>query len=411
MASSFYAEFFSWSLAALLSLPFFISILIHREKIKLPSAAILPMILLIGLHATALIFSHTIFAKQIIKDLIIASFLIYIYSLAGREMLSGFFSILIPLALITALFGLMKAALLDRGYLIDFIFQNCSPYPAGSALCINYNNLGLIWLVAALGCMRKRWWVLIPVLLAAGALVSSRRFLILMAFLPFIYFSIEGKLSIIKSLFIIAFSVTIIQSTSNPASFERFRFGDEPFQIINTEKIKISSFTVANPKLNNAAKPPSINRSTPEAILGTMADSTLGTGSRLDLWKVGLSMLSYFPHGWNYHQIFSCLFASCTGYSYPHMSIMTEWIIGGVIFGFIALLSYTWPFYIIFLKKNNMATSLFLISTPYSLISGDTVFSLPICLSCMLVALSAASRHGNFARNEFQLPNQNNNRV
>ena len=394
MASPFYAEFFSWDFSIFLSVPFFLNFIFYRERINNLSFAVFPIILLIGLHALALIFSPTRFYESITKELVIAIFLLIIYSFSQKEMLSGFYFCLIPLALVTALLGLLKAAMLDRGYLFDFILQGCSSYPLGSSLCMNYNNLGLIWLIATLGCMRKKIWIFIPILLAAGALVGSRRFIVLMALLPLIYFFIAGRTTIIKSIFIAFFSISLIQLISHPSSFEKFRFGDNSYKTIKIKNMIGNFFNYGEIKASSFEEVyvDSINRSTPSAMLGTMKNKELGTNSRLDLWRMGLSLLAFLPQGWSYHEIFSCAFAACQGYSYPHMSIISEWIIGGAIFGIIGLLFYILPFYYLILSRNIPAFFLYFISIPYSLISGDTVFSLPICVACVFVALSGIPR-------------------
>lgn len=388
MCTPFYAEFFSWRWAGLLVVPFFLLVLIRREKVKCPNWAVLPMIALLLLHAVALCLSETAFASQVIKDLIIASFLLVIYFLADEDTSVGFFYFLVPLALVTALLGLVKAGLLDRGYLVGILIESCSFNPPGSTLCINYNNLGFIWLVGILGCLNKRFWWLLPLLIAAGALSGSRRFVVLMVFIPIVWVLVEGRSAIAKSLCIALFSTVLVYVVTDPVSFDRYRFGGEPFRVLEfkfgaevAEIVESSHFTAK------------INRSAPMAMLGTMADGTLGTGSRLDFWKLGASMLSWVPQGWSYHEVFSCTFSPCSEFNYPHMSIMTEWIIGGVIFGFVAIAFYAWPLSLIWRAKRVLPIALFVVALPYSLISGDTVFSLPICIACMLVALSSVRRN------------------
>lgn len=379
MATPFYAEFFSWRGVVLLAVPLFVLLLLRREKITPPPLAILPMVSLLALHAVALVFSHTMFADQVFKDLVVASFLLFVYVLADEDMLAGFFSALVPLALATALLGLVKAALLDRGYLLGFILEGCAYYPAGSALCVNYNNLGLLWLVAALGCVKTRFWWAIPFLIAAGALSSSRRFIVLMVFLPFIWILIQGRSAVVKSAIVTVFSVLLIYTVSDPASFEKFRYGDVAYTVLSIgDMVGIDGLT--------------INRSTPEAMLSTMADGSGGAGSRIKFWRLGLSMVSWYPQGWAYHQVFSCAFSPCAMFHYPHMPVIAEWIIGGVLFAVVALAFYVWPFWCVLRERQILPIVLFLFALPYSLISGDTVFSLPICLACMFVALSCVPR-------------------
>lgn len=382
MAAPFYAEFFSWHLAALMIVPLLLLTVVYREKVKMPHLALAPLVILLLLHVLALGYTDTAFASQVIKDLIIASSIVVIYALADEDMSAGFFSALIPLALATAVLGLVKAALLDRGYLLGFILDSCSNYPAGSALCVNYNNLGFIWLVAALGCLKSRLWWMLPILLAAGALSSSRRFIVLMVFVPFVWVLIQGRSAIAKSLLMALFSALLIYGVADPTSFEHYGHGNKPFKVLNFTA-GVQDSVLAN-----------INRSAPMVMLGTMADGTLGTASRLDYWQLGVSMLSWLPQGWSYHEVFSCSFSACSDFHYPHMPIMAEWIIGGVLFGLVAIAFYAWPFVLVWRAKRVLPIALFVVALPYSLISGDTVFSLPICIACMLVALSSVRRSG-----------------
>lgn len=381
MAAPFYAEFFSWRWTVLLAVPLFVLLLIHREKTKKPNMAILPMVLLLALHVVALVFSQTVFAGQVVKDLVVASFLLFVYVLADEDMLAGFFSALIPLAVITALLGLLKAGLLDRGYLLGFITDGCSYYPAGSALCVNYNNLGLLWLVAALGCIRTSFWWCIPFLLVAGVLSTSRRFILLMSFIPFVWIILQGRMAIVRMLGVVIASGILFFAITDPTAFDNYRQGETPFKVLE--------FSSGAGQEDVAKK---INRAAPMLILGSMTDGTLGTATRLSFWQLGASLVSWAPQGWGYHEVFACKFSACTDFHYPHMPVISEWIIGGVLFAVVALAFFVWPFLQILSARRLFPVALFLLAMPYVLISGDTVFSLPICISCMLVALSTVER-------------------
>jgi len=376
MVAPFYAEFFSWRWVVLISVPFFLFFLVYREKIKKPPLAVLPMMVLLLGHLLALFFSSTPFADQVIKDLVVASFLLFIFFLSDEDLSSGFFALLMPLAITTAALGLLKAALLDRGYLIGFIADGCTYYPAGSALCVNYNNLGFMWFVAVLGCIKWRLWWAVPLLVTAGVLSSSRRFIVLAMLLPFIWIALQGWADKYRVLCTAVLSFLLISGVSDPDSFERFRFGGEDYKVLRLDGV----FAVDNLY---------INRSNPEVMLSTMADGTLGTASRLELWRLGASMLKWWPQGWSYHQIFSCEFSSCSSFEYPHMTIISEWIIGGALFAVVTIGFFLWPLFRIAQARQLSSGVLFVVALPYVLISGDTVFSLPACVSCMLVALSS----------------------
>lgn len=383
LAAPFYAEFFSWQWVVLLVAPLVVVLLMRRERLEKPPLEILPFVVLLAVHVVALMLSYTMFSGQVIKDLVIASFLLAVFVITGKDMLAGFFLALIPLALGTALLGLLKAGLLDRGYLIGFIFNGCSAYPAGSALCVNYNNLGFLWLVAALGCIKTRFWWCLPFLLAAGALSSSRRFILLMSAIPVVWFLIQGRSAMVRLLSVVTATGVLLIIIPDASSFEKFWRQTTPYKVLE--------FGGDVDREDMQAK---INRSGPMLLLGTMADGTLGTSTRQDFWRLGASMVSLAPQGWHYHEVFACTFSPCVDFHYPHMPVISEWLIGGALFALVAIAFYVWPFWLILRERRLFPIALFVLVMPYALISGDTVFSLPTCISCMLVALSTVQRQG-----------------
>jgi hypothetical protein len=61
------------------------------------------------------------------------------------------------------------------------------------------------------------------------------------------------------------------------------------------------------------------------------------------------------------------------------------------------LMFYFWPAWSIWRNKSLWGLILIIVAMPYSLISGDTVFSHPLYLACMLAALSAVPRKSLFS--------------
>lgn len=387
LASPVYAEFVPWVWTTILVAPLVILVLTQRERVGLPPVSIAPMLAMFLLHLTALGFSHTDFQQTVIKDLVIALLLLLIFLFADRRSFDGFMFAVIPVATVAAIAGLAKAALQDRGYLVGYILDSCYYYPAGSSLCVNYNNLGLVWMIAILGCIKFRWLVLIPILLAAGALVGSRRFLLLMMLLPFVWLFYHKWKGFVPLAVISLSSFLLLNVVSDPDSFERFRFGAEPYTVI------LPSIDPNANALDGGHV--SINRAIPSAMLGTLADGTFGTASRLDLWGLGVAQLGWLPQGWAYHEVFSCQFSDCTQFIYPHASILSAWIAGGVVFGIVALLFYAWPIMAVWQRGDFIPLVLTVFAVCYSLISGDTVFSLPVALGSMLVGLSSIERTEN----------------
>lgn len=58
------------------------------------------------------------------------------------------------------------------------------------------------------------------------------------------------------------------------------------------------------------------------------------------------------------------------------------------------MLFYVCPIVSIWQRGDLISLALVITAMPYSLISGDIVFSLPVTLSCMLVGLSSVGRSG-----------------
>jgi len=385
LAAPFYALFFSWRIALILAIPLCIKIVLLKQVPLKPSPALLPMLFLMLVHLGGLLFSVTPFISQIIKDLILTSILLLFYLFSNKDSLRGFFVALIPLGVVTAALGLIKAALLDRGFLWPGIIGGCDTYPAGSALCVNYNTLALLWLLSALATLQfgNIWWT--PLLLAAGALSSSRRFLLLLPILFLLKIFAEKRLRLLSVIFLISSTMAVVLIVSDPQSFERYRFGDKPFKEIHFPN-------GIRDGLLSSMSDSKIGRSTPAAILSTVSDGSLGFSSRLEFWRYGLDRVGWFPSGWSYQEEFSCAFGQCAEISYPHAPIISEWIIGGAASALAAILFYVAPMWLVFQKGSSWAFGLLVLALPFSFLSGDTIFSQPTYLAVLFVSLSTTRR-------------------
>jgi hypothetical protein len=123
-------------------------------------------------------------------------------------------------------------------------------------------------------------------------------------------------------------------------------------------------------------------------MLGTInADSEYGAGARIDRWKLGAQGLTIAGSGFDYHTEFSCKFTKCREVDYPHMPVISEWLIGGVVAGLAAIGFYAGLLWAAWRRRAVIPTAALLVTMPYSLISGDTLFSLPQMMAVGMVVL------------------------
>ena len=372
----FYADYLSWWFllppTLILFVQVFKNIRIEYDKFLYTC----PLIIIIFFHLLALVFSNTPFAYQVLKDCLISGILICAFLFAEKNLIRYFSFFVIPIALVTAILGLGKVYLLENGYLFGPLLENCSTYPIGSALCVNYNNAGMLWLVASILCAQRNNWVILPIIIVAGVLSGSRRFLLLMPLVPVVWILVACWSQKLKFTFCVLATIILYSVIVNPALTERVRTGALPYKVLFSETREID-FDQINERINPTYT---------TVVLGTMTDGTFGTSSRLNLWKYGYSMVGFLPQGWMYHSKFSCKFSACNEFHYPHLPILSEWIIGGIFGAIVSLWLYLSSFYRSYLADSPINLCLFLAVLPYTLISGDTILSLPTCLAVMMLS-------------------------
>lgn len=343
-------------------------------------------------------------------------------------MLEGFFTALIPFVLVTAVIGLVKAALLERGILVGFVHSLYpDQYPTGSSLRGDINLFGLSMLVAGLGLVVNRFdrngfpkrtvfrIFALALIVSAGMLTESRRFMILSILIPAMWLALSFMLTpkrpfVLKVLLplaglacLIGVLFWIIQS---PAPFQKvtvMQFSDTPQDGAAGKKEAASASSENNPVTHDIT----VRKTNPATIyrlLGTMgADQAYGFESRAEKWQLGLSLLEERVWlggiGFAYHQTFSCRFTACGHLDYPHFPILSEWLVGGIAGAVVAVAIYVLLFRSIWRsgwdgwKSGSSAIALAVV--PYSLLSGDTLFSIPQFIIVCLLAQGqlASSKH------------------
>ena len=73
-------------------------------------------------------------------------------------------------------------------------------------------------------------------------------------------------------------------------------------------------------------------------------------------------------------------------FHYPHSPIISEWLIGGVLGALASFLFYFVSIYRSYIANSRLNLVLLFAVLPYSFISGDTILSLPTCISVMMVS-------------------------
>ena len=323
------------------------------------------------------------------------------------DMLKGFFRALILFVFPVAVLGVVKAALLERGIIMGFLFDLYhGQYPSGSSLRADYNLFGLSMLIAGLGIVIKRFqgehgpcrnaWQLfvLAVLISAGMLTASRRFLVFLTLIPILWLTVGMLLVPLrelprKVLLPIAGTACIVGLilfiVKNPTPVQ-----DARVYSVGTPSKEISDFI--------------IRKTDPDLLVRVVnqfqANYIYGFDTRLPKWRFGVDLLAngnwIRGTGFAYHVAFSCYFAGCSFLDYPHFPIMSEVLIGGVWGGCASIAVYLLLFFSIWrtgwkgLISGSSAIVLAVI--PFSMVSGDTLFSVPqFIIICLLVQDQLAS--------------------
>jgi len=399
-----------------------------RNGIRLPKIGSIPLgvwllLLLCLFHVHGLWRSYSPFESRVLVDLLIVGAALGVFLLGWSErddsaaMLKGFFAALVPFTVVTATIGLVKAALLQRGILLGFILARYpDQYPPGSSLRSDINLFGLSMLVAGLGLASSRYEskgsryktlfqaLALAVIVAAGMLTESRRCIVLAILIPIVWLfqklSMNSKRDLRKKVLIpvvgligaIGVLFWVIHSQAPIETAVVLHFPGMSPSVANQKQDPSGAEHEGKPENQDLTV-----RKTDFAmifrLLGTLgADQAYGFESRIEKWRLGIRLLKegswLSGMGFAYHEIFSCRFTDCAIIDYPHLPILSELLVAGVPGLMTALAIYFLLFQSIWRsgrdgwKSGLSAIALAII--PYSLISGDTIFSIPqfiiICL-------------------------------
>jgi len=413
ISTAFYAEFISWKILFVFFFPILFYLYRNWQNIKFSFA--LSVLLTVSLiHLMALVYSNTEFKYSMLKEIVLF-FMFLFAALSARSDKAFAVTIMNAIALVgafSATVGLLKHYLQDRGILMQYIVDACPLYyPQGSSLCVDYNILAASWLLAAIG-LSSLWFrrssyaalLLLPLVIAAGLLSGSRRFLILMPIILTTFWAYSCYLSIItRPLYYHLAAVTLVAIGSlalvthvpAPEEAERFRGGAEAYFVADMQSIiQILSTRDAANEGTISIRPP--NRATPSVIATTIDGDAFGT--RTGRWQFAYDLIRESPYigwGFGYHAAFVERFG---GRDYPHSPLLSAGLIGGVPLLLLVLLLYIKLMWRACASSRDLQlTGLpisFIALTAVCFISGDTILSTPQWTAiAVAVAVASDERH------------------
>ena len=392
-------------------------------------------------HAIALGLSYTPYAEGIVRELVssvlmLALALVVVGSGTSVRVIERgivcYFVIVMWGAVLVASAGLVKGALLERGYLVEVLLDHFGEsYPSGTSLRSDYNVYSMLLLVGAVGAAfvgalknTAAVSVVVALLLGVGLVSGSRRFMLAAVFVPLGWLYMEflsagvraNSAKLVAVVLSVAAAWWLSVGISSPTQFERYRSGSEPWRVVDVMYLsglrhRLASVLASAEKevlasaekevLASAEKEgvhggrsslaqtggPVIKapyRTYGEVLLATMgAGEDFGLSSRIQRYRFGLELGRRAPMlgaGFGYHEKFSCEFVECAYIDYPHSPVMSEWLISGVVglVSIVVLLAVlVWTAVVASGSLYGFALGLALLCmAPFFLLSGDNMLSL-----------------------------------
>lgn len=423
LSAPFIANPFPTWLAILFVLPAIVDLYVRGVRIK-AALRIAPILFFVyALAFIHIIAIHTTPYKiYVIYNLIWSGGAVGLFLLAVDErdqpndIVQGFLASLAITATIVATAGLVKYMLQLQGYLFEFMIGSCfGRYPQGTTFCGDYNLFGLYLIIGAFGLSvfilsgrHSRLSIIVlllalTVVITAGFFAGSRRFTFVALLVPTLWITIA--LYRRDAMYILRLAILPILGTALLYSVFNYPYTPVPDnKSVIIERAIVGWWNSLDKEaMANSTTAPSYHLSarsvSPSALAASMGPSeAFGFNSRLDRWKLALQMVEengyVLGRGFSYHQQFSCTFVQCEHIDYPHSPILSAWVAFGIVGLILALGFYaTTVLNIILAGKDGLLSGASFIAMavmPYSLISGDTIFSLPHTLiGALLVSVAA----------------------
>lgn len=250
----------------------------------------------------------------------------------------------------------------------------------------------------------------LAVIVSAGMLTESRRFLVLSFLIPCVWLAVSCRGSRKRE---IAFRMALPLAGLAIAAGALFWLIHTPAPMGTVSVVGLTG--IAQPKVSEGRADPTpasgpgpvkaettVRQTDPTTIyrlLGTMGTGqAFGFESRLGRWTLGVELLADLTWltgiGFSYHEAFSCRFSGCAFLDYPHFPLLSEWLVGGIAGALTAAVIYGLLFTSILRSGwrgwTSGSSAVAVAVLPYALLSGDTLFSIPQFIIVCLLAQSQA---------------------
>jgi hypothetical protein len=221
--------------------------------------------------------------------------------------------------------------------------------------------------------MSKKYY-LVPLILVSGFFTESRRFLILIPFV-ILFFTLFYKHKIPLK-WVACYATLLVTIIFFQETTSIFLIG-EPITILNA-KNSDNVLTIVDSTSNLSS------------LINTLFTSQAGFDTRLPKISLGLELLDRAPMGFDYHHHFLSQEDNKIVYDYPHLTLLSQYLIGGGALLFISIIFILTPIFILFLRKEWAYLFLMILSFAYFQISGDNLLSVPNLITIMVFLMLKA---------------------
>ncbi len=422
---------------------------VFRDGICIRDIRITPLIgitiAIVWIHMMSYIVGPTEYGGRVFVDMAAALVAVGLLLAASQsadssELTKGFWGVMIPAGALIMVIALVKYILLENGYVLRMLMYECGvDYPRGTNLCSDYNLFGIVVVAASIGFItnifqgakskRVQLIMLISMALFVAVYSGSRRIYISIPVLIInyiacgIYYRVQIREITIVGMMILGSTVSLFfvfgSFGQNIVKIgEDYVIGaNEDSNAVKTTALVsilepgVPAFTellaVAKAEAVADTEAPSLIESAfageplliPKVDPGTLYQSidpneAFGLQSRIERWRFGWELIKENGYiagsGFAYHKPFSCRFVNCEYMDYPHAALISAWIYGGIV-GIVIILGLYMYLLTSMLQAGwkgimSGATPMVLVIAPSTLISGDTILSIPhfIISACLL---------------------------
>lgn len=182
-----------------------------------------------------------------------------------------------------------------------------------------------------------------------------------------------------------------MNSVSSAEKFQQVK-ADGAWQVLSVQGFKLRSVELSAEDFLVLKEP---WRTYPQVLASTMsAQEQFGFESRIVRWDFAWDLIKdalWFGSDFSYHEKFSCKFVACKHVDYPHSPLLSAWLAGGVGLFFLVCIFYSLlgmlPVCRWYVGLKFAVMPIVLMIVLFSLLSGDTLFSIPAFVGSSFIAL------------------------